>query len=105
MYTRILIPTDGSACSDGAVAHGVAIARAMGSAIVFLYVMDTLQAQREGVVTIAEAIQALTAQGRIVLARAEGVAASVGVRAAAVADVAATGVPWLGARLRGRSVG
>jgi len=82
MYARILIPTDGSACSDGVVAHGVAIARAMGSAIVFLYVMDTLHTQRQGVVTMVEALQALTAQGRMVLDRAEGSATGVGVRAA-----------------------
>ncbi len=82
MYARILIPTDGSACSDGAIPHGVAIARAMGSAVVFLYVMDTLHTQREGVVTMVEALQALMAQGRIVLDRAEGMATSAGVRAA-----------------------
>ncbi len=54
----------------------------MGSAIVFLYVLDTLHARREGVVTMAEALQALTAQGRIVLDRVEGIATGVGVRAA-----------------------
>ncbi len=35
MYVRILVPTDGSACSDEAIAHGVAIAKAMGSAVSF----------------------------------------------------------------------
>jgi nucleotide-binding universal stress UspA family protein len=56
-YVRILVPIDGSACSDEAIAHGVAIARAMGSAVVFLYVMDTLSSQHEGVVTMAEALR------------------------------------------------
>ena len=67
MYAQILVPTDGSACSDEAVAHAVAIAKAMGAEIDFLFVMDALGARQEGVVNIAEAREALTARGGAIL--------------------------------------
>jgi nucleotide-binding universal stress UspA family protein len=81
MYARILVPTDGSDCSDEAIAHGLAIAKAMGAAVVFLFVMDTLRARQEGVVNMAEALEALTVEGRTLLDRAEQVATRAGVRA------------------------
>ncbi|MGD0674526.1 MAG: universal stress protein [Polyangiaceae bacterium] len=81
MYARILVPTDGSACSELAIVHGVQIARAMRSTVTFIFVMDTLGARREGVVNIAEARELLTAQGETILARAEEVADAAGVRA------------------------
>lgn len=83
MYAQILVPTDGSACSDEAVAHGVAIAKAMGAAIVFVFVMDALRARQEGVVNIAEAREALTARGGAILSRAEQTAIVAGVPARA----------------------
>jgi nucleotide-binding universal stress UspA family protein len=82
MYARILVPTDGSVCSDLAIAHAVAIAKAMGATVVFLFVMDTLTARQEGVVNMAEALEALTAEGRVHLDRAEQIAADAGVHAA-----------------------
>jgi nucleotide-binding universal stress UspA family protein len=82
VYRRILIPTDGSSCSDLAVSHGVAIARAMGSSVVFLFVMDTMSAYREGVVTVAQARDALTAEGRAIVDRAIAAATEAGVSAA-----------------------
>lgn len=75
MYARILVPTDGSTCSDEAVTHGVSIARSMGAEIVFLFVMDTLRTWREGVVNMEEALQLLTAQGRTITDRAKAKAA------------------------------
>lgn len=78
MYQRILVPTDGSACSDEAIKHAVTVASAMRSAVVFLFVMNTLRTYREGVVTMAQALETLTAQGKESLDRAEKVAASVG---------------------------
>jgi nucleotide-binding universal stress UspA family protein len=81
MYAHILVPTDGSPCSDDAIVHAVAIAHAMGSAIAFLFVMDTFSARREGVVNIAEAQAAMKAQGRAILERAERMASDAGVRA------------------------
>lgn len=82
MYERILVPIDGSACSADATTHGVAIAKAMGAAIVFLFVMDGLRARHEGVVNMAEALQALTAQGRMLLDAAERTAADACVQSA-----------------------
>lgn len=38
MYTRILIPTDGSELSTAAIRHGVALAKALGSAVTILTV-------------------------------------------------------------------
>jgi nucleotide-binding universal stress UspA family protein len=81
MYSHILVPTDGSPCSDEAVAHAVGIASAMSSAITFLFVMDTFGAQHEGVVNLAEAQAALTAQGRAILERVQKTAIDAGVRA------------------------
>jgi nucleotide-binding universal stress UspA family protein len=40
MYRRILIPTDGSACSAQAVSQGTSLAKAMGAKVTFLYVLD-----------------------------------------------------------------
>jgi nucleotide-binding universal stress UspA family protein len=34
MYKRILLPTDGSELSQGAVTHGIAIAKALGASVV-----------------------------------------------------------------------
>lgn len=82
MYARILVPIDGSPCSDEAIAHGVAIAEVMGSLVVFLFVMDTFSARREGVVNVAEAQASLTARGQALLERAERAATEAGVRAA-----------------------
>jgi nucleotide-binding universal stress UspA family protein len=70
VYDRILIPTDGSPCSDEAVRHGLAIARAMGGAVLFLFVMDTLSARHEGVVNVSEARDTLTATGEAIVKRA-----------------------------------
>ncbi len=83
MYARILVPTDGSDCSEEAIEHGLAIAKSMGAAVVFLFVMDTLSARQEGIVNMAEALEALTVEGRTLLDRAEQVATRVGVRASA----------------------
>ncbi len=82
MYARILVPIDGSACSADAITHGVAIAKAMGAAVVFLFVMNTLRARHEGVVNEAEALEALEAQGRMLLLAAERTAAGAGVQSA-----------------------
>lgn len=75
-YQRILTPVDGSPFSDAAVEHTVAIAQAMGSSVVFLFVMDTLRAYREGVVNTEEARQQLGARGAVVLESARATAAN-----------------------------
>jgi nucleotide-binding universal stress UspA family protein len=83
MYCSILVPTDGSPASDRAVEHAIAIASAMRSIIAFLFVMDTLRTYREGVVSGAQALEALTEQGTLILERARKVAAEAGVTAGA----------------------
>jgi|CZKU01.1.fsa_nt_gi nucleotide-binding universal stress UspA family protein len=82
MYARILVPIDGSACSDEGAKEAVALAEGLGSAVVFLFVMDTLSTRKEGVVNMSEALEALTAQGRVLLDNAGRMAASAGVRSA-----------------------
>lgn len=79
MYERILIPIDGGSCSEEATAHGLAVAKAMGASVVFLFAMDTLSARQEGVVNMAEARQALKARGRDLLDGAARTAADAGV--------------------------
>jgi nucleotide-binding universal stress UspA family protein len=79
MYARVLVPTDGSRSSDEAVQHGVSIARAMGSAVVFLHVMDTAGAWHEGVGNLAEALEAMRVQGKVIVDRAEKAAIDAGV--------------------------
>jgi nucleotide-binding universal stress UspA family protein len=74
MYQRILIPTDGSACADEAVAEGLRLAQALEATVVFLFVMNTVPVIREGVVNFEEALEILRPQGRAVMARALGAA-------------------------------
>lgn len=40
MYRRILLPTDGSACSERAVAHGLELARRMGAEVTVLHAIE-----------------------------------------------------------------
>lgn len=40
MYDRILIPSDGSACSEEAVRRGLNLAKALGSQVTFLAVVE-----------------------------------------------------------------
>jgi nucleotide-binding universal stress UspA family protein len=84
VYKRILVPTDGSACSDAAVAHALTVAKAMDSTVVFLFVIDSWGARSEGVVSLTESREALTAQGQPILATAEGLAMMAGVRSESV---------------------
>jgi nucleotide-binding universal stress UspA family protein len=79
MYRRILVPTDGSACSDKATLHALALANAVGSSVVFLYVMDTLRNYHEGVMT--DVLRALSEEGERSLARALRMAAGACVEA------------------------
>lgn len=79
MYRRILLCTDGSACSERAVEHGIRLALATRSRITFLFVMDSLRNYHEGV--MAEVEPALAHQGRVILVTAEKAAAEAGVTA------------------------
>jgi nucleotide-binding universal stress UspA family protein len=41
MYRRILIPVDGSPCSDAALAHGLHLAKEQGAEVKLVHVLDT----------------------------------------------------------------
>jgi len=79
MYRRILVPTDGSACSEKAAHHAVALARATGSSVVFLFVMDTVRNYHEGV--MKDVRKTLSDEGEKSLASAQRIAADAGVPA------------------------
>jgi nucleotide-binding universal stress UspA family protein len=40
MYARILMPTDGSPCATKAIHEGLALAKALGSEVTFLYALE-----------------------------------------------------------------
>lgn len=40
MYKRILMPTDGSACAEQAMEHGLELARLMNAEVTFLHVLE-----------------------------------------------------------------
>lgn len=79
MYSRILIPTDGSACSEKAAQHAVALATTAGSSVVFLFVMDTVRNYHEGVMKNVK--KTLSEEGERSLGSALQIAAHAGVAA------------------------
>ena len=70
MYRRILVPVDGSSCSDESVAHAGALARALGSEVVLLHVRDTPSVLRDGVVNAAALLEQAQHAGEQALDRA-----------------------------------
>jgi nucleotide-binding universal stress UspA family protein len=80
MYGPILVPIDGSVCSDKAVEHAIRLARETASPVVFLFVMDTLKEFDEGL--MPQIRHDLEVEGRAILDRAEKVAVDAGVDAA-----------------------
>jgi len=40
MYKKILMPTDGSACANYAIEHGLDLAKRLGASVVFLHVLE-----------------------------------------------------------------
>ncbi len=42
MYKTILVPTDGSECSNNAITHALEVAKVLNATVVFLYVIPTL---------------------------------------------------------------
>jgi nucleotide-binding universal stress UspA family protein len=48
MYKRILVPTDGSECSEQGVRHAVKLASRIGATLHFLYVVEPLPAAAAG---------------------------------------------------------
>lgn len=62
MYDRILVPTDGSAGSEVAIEHAIALARTFDASLHGLYVVETDRGPAE--VEMAELLDALEAVGR-----------------------------------------
>jgi nucleotide-binding universal stress UspA family protein len=81
MFARILVPTDGSLCSEKAIAQSIEIARSMGSTIAFLHVMDTEGAWHEGVENLAQTVEGMRVQGNAIMQSAEVAAYHAGVTA------------------------
>ena len=79
MYARILIPTDGSECSDAAVAEGVRLAKQLGSRVAFLYVVDLTPFARDVAIDVDRILREEGRSADEVLARARAAAESEGV--------------------------
>jgi nucleotide-binding universal stress UspA family protein len=71
MYKRILIPVDGSEVSNHALAEGLDLAKALGSDVTVLYVVDTAVASipdaESGISNIELIIQTFREQGEKLL--------------------------------------
>ena len=84
MYKRILIPTDGSACSELAVQQGLTLAKALGADVTFLYALEdptTVFYTPEGATHTAGLYDSFKEGAEEVLAQAAAAAAVHGVKA------------------------
>lgn len=83
MIRRILIPTDGSGCSEGAIRQGLELAQALDAEVTFLFVIEdpaaTMYAAPELVGYHQELIDSLRSAGSEALARAKKMADKSGV--------------------------
>lgn len=82
MYRRILMPVDGSACSDAALAHGLQLAKEQGAEVKILHVLDTqaLYLLYEGIY-VEEIADRWRREGEAFVARAADQARGAGVGA------------------------
>jgi nucleotide-binding universal stress UspA family protein len=80
VYERILIPTDGSECSDAAVDEGVRLARALGSRVLLLYVVDATLFTSDIAVDLERLLRDAHRAADEALSRARGVADAASVR-------------------------
>lgn len=82
MYRRILIPTDGSPCSDVAIDSGIAFAAELGAGVTFLHAVEApLELAAEAAPYAAEMYSDLLANGEALLREAEDRASDRGVEA------------------------
>ena len=85
MYSRVLISTDGSPCSERAVQRGLELAKILSAKVTFLFVLDDPQTSTYAVpdmaVYLPQLYEDLKADAIEVLARAEIAAADLGVPA------------------------
>jgi len=81
MYRRILIPIDGSSCSDASLTHGLQLAKDQGAEVKVVHVLDTqaLYLLSEGI-NVAEIAEKWHRVGQAFVDRAAEQARQVGVR-------------------------
>lgn len=88
MYKRILLPTDGSPCSEQALREGFQLAKTCGAEATVLYVIEnpllTLPMLPEGIPYEADLYEDLKKAGEEVLAAARKIAEEAGVTANAI---------------------
>ena len=84
-FRRILVPVDGSPCSDRAVQEAVALARVFASSLTFLSVVDNplrgLYGYSEGIGYYGDVFEALERTANEALERGAAVARSAGLEA------------------------
>lgn len=84
MYERILMPTDGSYCSETAIRQGLQLAKSLGSRVTFVFVLEsplvTYQAP-QALAYIPQLYEDLREAGREALRRAAQMATEAGVDA------------------------
>lgn len=84
MFERILMPVDGSPCSEQAVDQGLGVAKQMGSTVTFLYVVeDPFSYVPNGMVSYTRVYEDMQAAGEQLLAQVEEKAEAAGVPAKA----------------------
>ncbi|MHB1004479.1 MAG: universal stress protein [Chloroflexota bacterium] len=88
-YCNLLLATDGSKESRRAMAHGIYLAKALGTKLYILYVVDTHTTQSLGV-HFSEGVHELRAEGQRVLDEAVRMAVDLGT---AAEGILAEGVP------------
>lgn len=82
MYKRLLMPTDGSACSLVAIREGLEVAKTLGAEVTFLYVLENptgLWMAPESGAYIQELAQDLRKVGQTALDEAQKLAQEAGV--------------------------
>jgi nucleotide-binding universal stress UspA family protein len=85
MYKKILIPTDGSNCSQMAIREGLEVAKYMGARVTFLYVVENISSSLwispESVPYGLELVEDLKRVGSEALSKASELAQAAGVEA------------------------
>jgi nucleotide-binding universal stress UspA family protein len=81
MYRRILIPTDGSACSQLALDHGVRLAKEQQAEVRIVHVLDLQPLYESEMLDVEPIVDAWRRSAEAVVARAAEAAARSGIRA------------------------
>ncbi|HKI56437.1 MAG TPA: universal stress protein [Trueperaceae bacterium] len=84
-FRRILVPVDGSPCSDRAIEEAIALGKVFGSQLTFLSVVDNplrgLYGYSEGITYYSDVVDALERAAQTALDRAAAGAAAAGLAA------------------------